>query len=106
LLQAGYSDLISSPQLFGAAMLPRRISLLLSDIGERLNFMAVRLVLKMMPKLGFPQGMEDALAAAKNGDWDAMGHIRRAHTTKTDGKMPRLTKVFDMDRPSIGKSAV
>jgi DNA-binding GntR family transcriptional regulator len=58
----------------------------LREINERLYLKVVRVVLKMMPKLGlveeyraFRSEMEAVLAAAEIGDWEAIGYIRRAH---------------------------
>jgi hypothetical protein len=51
-------------------------------------------VLKMMPELGlaeefraFRGEMEEVLAAAEIGDWDAIGHIRRAHISMSFTRM-------------------
>lgn len=58
----------------------------LREISERLYTQVARVVLTMMPKLGlvtefeaFRREMAEVLAAAEIGDWDAIGHIRRAH---------------------------
>ncbi len=58
----------------------------LREINERLYLKVVRVVLTMMPKLGlveeykaFRNEMEAVLAAAEIEDWEAVGHIRRAH---------------------------
>lgn len=70
----------------------------LRDISERLYFMVVRVVLKMMPKLGlaeefvaFRREMEEVLAAAEIGDWDAIGHIRRAHISMSFHRMMKYS---------------
>lgn len=61
-------------------------NLALREISERLYLKVVRVVLKMMPKLGlieeyraFRSEMEAVLSAAEIGDLEAVGHIRRAH---------------------------
>ncbi|MES0003323.1 hypothetical protein NKJ90_32070 [Mesorhizobium sp. M0051] len=61
-------------------------NLALRELNERLYLKVVRVVLKMMPKLGlveefraFRSEMEAVLAAAEIGDWEAIGYIRRAH---------------------------
>ena len=48
----------------------------------------------MMPDLGraaefraFRQEMAEVLAAAEIGDWDAIGHIRRAHISMSFTRM-------------------
>ncbi|WP_179213843.1 GntR family transcriptional regulator [Rhizobium sullae] len=58
----------------------------LREISERLYYQVVRVVLKMMPKLGlaeefaaFRSEMQAVLSAAEIGDWEAIGYIRRAH---------------------------
>jgi DNA-binding GntR family transcriptional regulator len=71
----------------------------LREISERLYFQVVRVVLKLMPKLGlreefvaFRREMEDVLAAAEIGDWDAIGHIRRAHISMSFQRMMKYTR--------------
>ena len=66
----------------------------LREISERLYFQVARVVLKLMPKLGveeeftaFRREMEEVLAAAEIGDWDAIGHIRRAHISMSFRRM-------------------
>lgn len=69
-------------------------NLTLREINERLYLKIVRVVLKMMPKLGlieeyrnFRSEMESVLAAAEIGDWEAIGHIRRAHLSMSFNRM-------------------
>lgn len=69
-------------------------NLALREINERLYLKVVRVVLKMMPKLGlieeyqaFRSEMEAVLAAAEIGDWEAIGHIRRAHLSMSFNRM-------------------
>ena len=66
----------------------------LREISERLYIQVARVVLKMMPELGlaaefraFRQEMVEVLAAAEIGDWDAIGHIRRAHISMSFTRM-------------------
>ena len=66
----------------------------LREICERLYIQVARVVLKMMPDLGraaefraFRQEMAEVLAAAEIGDWDAIGHIRRAHISMSFTRM-------------------
>ena len=66
----------------------------LREISERLYIQVARVVLKMMPELGlaaefraFRREMEEVLAAAEIGDWDAIGHIRRAHISMSFTRM-------------------
>lgn len=66
----------------------------LREISERLYFQVARVVLKLMPKLGvaeeftaFRREMEDILAAAQIGDYDAIGRIRRAHISMSFPRM-------------------
>ena len=66
----------------------------LREICERLYIQVARVVLKMMPDLGlaaefraFRQEMVEVLAAAEIGDWDAIGHIRRAHISMSFTRM-------------------
>ncbi|MCV3210773.1 GntR family transcriptional regulator [Mesorhizobium sp. YC-39] len=68
----------------------------LREISERLYFQVSRVVLKMMPQLGlveeftaFRREMEEILAAAEIGDWDSIGHIRRAHISMSFRRMMR-----------------
>ncbi|PDQ22987.1 GntR family transcriptional regulator [Mesorhizobium sanjuanii] len=68
----------------------------LREISERLYFQVSRVVLKMMPQLGlveeftaFRREMEEVLAAAEIGDWDSIGHIRRAHISMSFRRMMR-----------------
>ncbi len=69
-------------------------NLALREISERLYIQVARVVLKMMPELGlaaefraFRREMEEVLAAAEVGDWDAIGHIRRAHISMSFTRM-------------------
>lgn len=71
----------------------------LREINERLYFQVARVVLKLMPKLGveeefgaFRHEMEDILAAAEIGDYDAIGHIRRAHISMSFHRMMRYAQ--------------
>ncbi|HEY6630463.1 MAG TPA: GntR family transcriptional regulator [Rhizobiaceae bacterium] len=71
----------------------------LREISERLYFQVARVVLKLMPKLGlaeeftaFRREMEDILAAAEIGDYDAIGHIRRAHISMSFHRMMRYAQ--------------
>jgi DNA-binding GntR family transcriptional regulator len=66
----------------------------LREISERLYIQVARVVLKMMPELGlaaefraFRREMEEVLAAAEIGDWNAIGHIRRAHISMSFNRM-------------------
>lgn len=66
----------------------------LREINERLYFHVSRVVVKMMPKLGliaefeaFRREMEEILAAAEIGDWESIGHIRRAHISMSFHRM-------------------
>lgn len=66
----------------------------LREICERLYIQVARVVVKMMPDLGlaaefraFRQEMVEVLAAAEIGDWDAIGHIRRAHISMSFTRM-------------------
>jgi DNA-binding GntR family transcriptional regulator len=66
----------------------------LREISERLYIQVARVVLKMMPELGlaaefraFRNEMEEVLAAAEIADWDAVGHIRRAHISMSFTRM-------------------
>ena len=68
----------------------------LREISERLYFQVARVVLKMMPQLGlaeeftaFRREMEEVLAAAEIGDWESIGHIRRAHISMSVRRMMR-----------------
>ncbi len=68
----------------------------LREISARLYIQVARVVLTMMPKLGlveefgaFRREMEEVLAAAEIGDWDAIGHIRRAHISMSFRRMMR-----------------
>ena len=68
----------------------------LREISERLYFQVARVVLKMMPQLGlaeeftaFRREMEEVLAAAEIGDWESIGHIRRAHLSMSFRRMMR-----------------
>ena len=68
----------------------------LREISERLYIQVARVVVKMMPELGraaefhaFRQEMAEVLAAAEIGDWDAIGHIRRAHISMSFTRMLR-----------------
>lgn len=68
----------------------------LREINERLYFQVSRVVLKLMPRLGlveeyaaFRREMEEVLAAAEIGDWDSIGHIRRAHISMSFRRMSR-----------------
>ena len=71
-------------------------NLALREISERLYFQVARVVLKMMPQLGlvdeftaFRREMEEVLAAAEIGDWESIGHIRRAHISMSFRRMMR-----------------
>ncbi|HTV70164.1 MAG TPA: GntR family transcriptional regulator [Rhizobiaceae bacterium] len=66
----------------------------LRDINERLYVQVARVVAKMMPQLGlveeitaFRNEMMEILAAAEIGDWDSIGHIRRAHISMSFRRM-------------------
>jgi DNA-binding GntR family transcriptional regulator len=66
----------------------------LREISERLYFQVARVVLKLMPRLGlaaeyaaFRREMEEILAAAEIGDWESIGHIRRAHIAMSFRRM-------------------
>ena len=66
----------------------------LREISERLYFQVARVVLKMMPQLGlveeftaFRREMMEILAAAEIGDWESIGHIRRAHISMSFRRM-------------------
>jgi DNA-binding GntR family transcriptional regulator len=66
----------------------------LREISERLYIQVARVVLKMMPKLGlveefaaFRREMEEVLAAAELGDWESIGHIRRAQISMSFRRM-------------------
>jgi DNA-binding GntR family transcriptional regulator len=66
----------------------------LREICERLYIQVARVVLKMMPELSraaefraFRQEIVEVLAAAEIGDWDAIGHIRRAHISMSFTRM-------------------
>ena len=68
----------------------------LREISERLYIQVARVVVKMMPDLGraaefraFRREMAEVLAAAEIGDWDAIGHIRRAHISMSFTRMAR-----------------
>ena len=68
----------------------------LREINERLYLRVARMVLKMMPQLGlveeftaFRREMEEVLAAAEIGDWELIGHIRRAHISMSFRRMMR-----------------
>jgi len=71
----------------------------LRDISERLYFQTSRVWLQMMPRLDlveefaiFRREMEDILAAAENGDLEAVGHIRRAHISMSFARMMRYAR--------------
>lgn len=66
----------------------------LREISERLYIQVARVVLKMMPQLGleaeftaFRDEMTETLAAAEIGDWESIGHIRRAHISMSFRRM-------------------
>jgi DNA-binding GntR family transcriptional regulator len=68
----------------------------LREISERLYFQVARVVLKFMPQLGlveefvaFRREMMEILAAAEIGDWESVGHIRRAHISMSFHRMMR-----------------
>ena len=68
----------------------------LREISERLYFQVARVVLKLMPQLGlveefvaFRREMMEILAAAEIGDWESIGHIRRAHISMSFRRMMR-----------------
>lgn len=76
----------------------------LREISERLYFQVARVVLKLMPRLGlveefaaFRREMEEVLAAAEIGDWESIGHIRRAHISMS---FRRMMKYAEPDRTS------
>jgi DNA-binding GntR family transcriptional regulator len=69
-------------------------------ISERLYFQTSRVWLQMMPRLNldqefaiFRREMEDVLAAAKTGDLEAVGHIRRAHISMSFARMKRYARL-------------
>jgi DNA-binding GntR family transcriptional regulator len=71
----------------------------LREISERLYFQVARVVLKLMPQLGlveefvaFRREMMEILAAAEIGDWESIGHIRRAHISMSFHRMIRQTR--------------
>ncbi|WP_454857038.1 GntR family transcriptional regulator [Rhizobium binxianense] len=71
----------------------------LREINERLYLKVVRVVLKMMPKLGlleeyraFRSEMEAVLSAAEIGDWEAIGHIRRAHLSMSFNRIMKYAE--------------
>ncbi|TIX39489.1 MAG: GntR family transcriptional regulator, partial [Mesorhizobium sp.] len=77
----------------------------LREISERLYFQVARVVLKMMPQLGlveeftaFRREMEEVLAAAEIGDWESIGHIRRAHISMSFRRMMRHAGEANLDR--------
>ncbi|TPN41830.1 GntR family transcriptional regulator [Mesorhizobium sp. B1-1-9] len=78
----------------------------LREISERLYFQVARVVLKMMPQLGlveeftaFRREMEEVLAAAEIGDWESIGHIRRAHISMSFRRMMRHAgEITDFDK--------
>lgn len=68
----------------------------LREISERLYFQVARVVLKLMPQLGlveefvaFRREMMEILAAAEIGDWESIGHIRRAHISMSFHRIMR-----------------
>jgi DNA-binding GntR family transcriptional regulator len=78
----------------------------LREISERLYFQVARVVLKLMPKLGvaeeftaFRREMEETLAAAEIGDYDAIGHIRRAHISMSFRRMMRYAQRDPVTQP-------
>jgi DNA-binding GntR family transcriptional regulator len=78
----------------------------LREISERLYFQVARVVLKLMPKLGvaeeftaFRREMEEILAAAEIGDYDAVGHIRRAHISMSFRRMMRYAQRDPVTQP-------
>ena len=81
-------------------------NLALREISERLYIQVARVVLKMMPELGlaaefraFRNEMEEVLAAAEIGDWDAIGHIRRAHISMSFTRMLRNARARHAEEP-------
>jgi DNA-binding GntR family transcriptional regulator len=77
----------------------------LREISERLYFQVARVVLKMMPRLGlveeftaFRREMEEVLAAAEIGDWESIGHIRRAHISMSFRRMMRHAASLKIDK--------
>jgi DNA-binding GntR family transcriptional regulator len=71
----------------------------LREISERLYFQTSRIWLQMMPRLDlaqefaiFRREMEDILAAAENGDLEAVGHIRSAHISMSFARMMRYAR--------------
>jgi DNA-binding GntR family transcriptional regulator len=76
----------------------------LREINERLYFQVSRVVLKLMPRLGlveefhaFRREMEEILAAALIGDWESIGHIRRAHISMSFTRMMRYAGSHDIE---------
>jgi DNA-binding GntR family transcriptional regulator len=79
----------------------------LREISERLYIQVARVVVKMMPDLGraaefraFRQEMVEVLAAAEIGDWDAIGHIRRAHISMSFTRMAQNAR----QKPRSGRA--
>ena len=59
----------------------------------------------MMPRLGlveeftaFRREMEEVLAAAEIGDWESIGHIRRAHISMSFRRMMRHAASLKIDK--------
>ncbi|MBZ7924272.1 GntR family transcriptional regulator [Ensifer adhaerens] len=79
----------------------------LREISERLYYQVVRVVLKMMPRLGlaeefaaFRSEMQAVRAAAEIGDWEAIGHIRRAHISMSFHRMIAYADLSDSNAPN------
>lgn len=71
----------------------------LREVNERLYLKIVRVVLKMMPKLGlveeyraFRDEMQAVLNAAEIGDWEAIGYIRRAHLSMSYNRIKNYAR--------------
>ncbi|CAK7259640.1 MULTISPECIES: GntR family transcriptional regulator [unclassified Shinella] len=71
----------------------------LREVNERLYLKIVRVVLKMMPKLGlveeyraFREEMQAVLNAAEIGDWEAIGYIRRAHLSMSYNRIKNYAR--------------
>lgn len=71
----------------------------LREVNERLYLKIVRVVLKMMPKLGlieeyraFRDEMQAVLNAAEIGDWEAIGYIRRAHLSMSYNRIKKYAR--------------
>lgn len=92
--------------VFFAEILAFTGNLPLREISERLYYQVVRVVLKMMLKLGlaeefaaFGSEMPAVLSAAEIGDWDAIGHMRRAHISMSFHRMQTYADQTDRHQP-------